>query len=992
MPTLGPLTTQLESELSSQLRNHSLVIWLDKDSHYTDYVNQLAERRSQGDFFAPVVAFRGSYLEMMLALEPYGNEVTPDILLIHMPGHTEDSIRKTPLLELYRAGYRYRKALDTLVREAAAGKVGPSEVDNYLNRETVGLSDAEQWLASAVAQTATPSDDTSGPALLDFEDLTYILDELLAPKPSFKQKFETPSALPLLADYLYRYTGINAEFLSFYLSRSIPQAAQKAVAYSFTELSEAFCAWLMCVEYAHDLRREPVMVALQKLKSLSKPLLVECDRLIQHLRDRHPASYITIADATENRLSEEFAPLRPEDLGKIDTFRLEETTVFTAGALDSLRSHRWQQALAWAKSRLDARQKGRSFWLQRSPERRLEWTLIQSMAQLGTTIEQVGAPISSAQTLRAALDAYTQAGYQVDLAHRQLEQTRSQLLESTLPHFNELQTCGDDLRQRYRNWANLWASAFARLCETDSFLPEANLQQRMLYDQVVHPLAKSAASGEAKVAYFLVDALRYEMATALSEALEADATASTTVRLSARYAELPTLTSVGMNVLAPVQKGGRLTLAGAKEFDGFRAGEYSVRSFENRVRAMGDRSATTAKNQPKLTTLIEVCEKRAKSLKASLQKTNFVVVRSQEIDKAGESDIGITTFERWLQQLKAAYNRLKGLGFNEFVFTADHGFLLQDDVAVEGISWGKAPKRRHVLLNHARKESEIVSVSLSALGYDGQSGHLHFSTTTNPFTSGKTATFIHGGNSLQERVIPVLTVSHRQPNPLSLVKYSIEAEALVAIAGYSRLRVQVKPAPTAQGVLSFTGAKAINLSLRVPDRRDIDITIAEAPGAALKNQQVQVNVEQDWAEVLFNLVSLQDERVKVEVYQSDGAEDVTPALVDTYFDVAGTKIVAAEEGQRATGQSAITSAAAPETASELATDWQTSLEDDSIRRVFVHIQRHNIITEAELNTLLGSPRKVRRFAADFENYLQKVPFLVRVESTSSGKRYVKVAM
>lgn len=988
MLTLGPLTTQLESELSSQLRNHSLVIWLDKDGHYTDYVNQLAERRSQGDFFAPVVAFRGSYLEMMLALEPYGNQVTPDILLIHMPGHTEDTIRKTPLLELYRAGYRYRKALDTLVRETAAGKVGPREVDNYLSRETIGLSDAEQWLASAVAQTATQSDDTSGPALLDFEDLTYILDELLAPKPSFRQKFETPSALPLLADYLYRYTGIDTDFLSFYLNRSITQAAdQNAAAYSFTELSEAFCAWLMCVEYTHDLRREPVMLALQKLKNLSKPLLVECDRLIQHLRDRHPASYITIADATENRLSEEFAILRPEDLGKIDTFRLEETTVFTAGALDSLRSHRWQQALTWAKSRLDDRQKGRSFWLQRSPERRLEWTLIQSMAQLGTTIEQVGAPISTAQTLRAALDAYTEAGYKVDLAHRQLEQTRSQLLESTLPHFNELQTCGDDLRQRYRDWANLWASAFARLCETDSFLPEANLQQRMLYDQVVHPLVKSAASGEAKIAYFLVDALRYEMAAALSEALEADATASTTVRLSARYAELPTLTSVGMNVLAPMQKGGRLTLAGVKEFDGFRAGEYSVRTFENRVRAMGDRSATTAKNQPKLITLVDVCEKPAKSLKASLQKTNFVVVRSQEIDKAGESDIGITTFERWLQQLKAAYNRLKSLGFNEFVFTADHGFLLQDDIAVEGISWGKAPKRRHVLLNHARKESEIVSVSLGALGYDGQSGHLHFSTTTNPFTSGKTATFIHGGNSLQERVIPVLTVSHRQPNPLSLVKYSIEAEALVAIAGYSRLRVQVKPAPTAQGILSFTGAKTINLSLRIPNRRDIDITIAEAPGAALINQQVQVTVEQDdWAEVLFNLVSLQDERVKVEVYQSDGAEDVTPTLVDAYFDVAGTKI-AAEDSQRTVGKSAIAS----ETASEPTTDWQTSLEDDSIRRAFVHIQRHNAITEAELNTLLGSPRKVRRFAADFENHLQKVPFLVRVESTPSGKRYVKVA-
>ena len=39
--------------------------------------------------------------------------------------------------------------------------------------------------------------------------------------------------------------------------------------------------------------------------------------------------------------------------------------------------------------------------------------------------------------------------------------------------------------------------------------------------------------------------------------------------------------------------------------------------------------------------------------------------------------------------------------------------------------------------------------------------------------------------------------------------------------------------------------------------------------------------------------------------------------------------------------------------------------------------------------MLGSPREVRRFARDFEGYMQQVPFAVRIESTSSGKRYVR---
>ena len=39
--------------------------------------------------------------------------------------------------------------------------------------------------------------------------------------------------------------------------------------------------------------------------------------------------------------------------------------------------------------------------------------------------------------------------------------------------------------------------------------------------------------------------------------------------------------------------------------------------------------------------------------------------------------------------------------------------------------------------------------------------------------------------------------------------------------------------------------------------------------------------------------------------------------------------------------------------------------------------------------MLGNPRQARRFARDLETYLSQVPFAVRVESTGSGKRYVK---
>ena len=71
------------------------------------------------------------------------------------------------------------------------------------------------------------------------------------------------------------------------------------------------------------------------------------------------------------------------------------------------------------------------------------------------------------------------------------------------------------------------------------------------------------------------------------------------------------------------------------------------------------------------------------------------------------------------------------------------------------------------------------------------------------------------------------------------------------------------------------------------------------------------------------------------------------------------------------------------------TSWQDSFEDTGVRNVFIHLEKHGSITEEELNHFLGSSRQVRRFAIAFDEYLTKVPFEIRTETTSTGKRYVK---
>jgi hypothetical protein len=144
------------------------------------------------------------------------------------------------------------------------------------------------------------------------------------------------------------------------------------------------------------------------------------------------------------------------------------------------------------------------------------------------------------------------------------------------------------------------------------------------------------------------------------------------------------------------------------------------------------------------------------------------------------------------------------MGVNEFVFTADHGFLLQDQTTQEKPYGTKRdPSRRYVLSAESRSEAGIVTVSLSALKYQGQEGYLLFHKNTAIFATGNAgATFVHGGNSLQERVIPVLMVSHRYQSNLAMTQYQIEAEVLPELLSFSRIRLRLKPAPVDQGVLS----------------------------------------------------------------------------------------------------------------------------------------------------------------------------------------------
>lgn len=941
-PTASALSAHLEREIDLLVREKALIVWLDAEGTYSGFIDELAK---SWRFSAPIIAFRGSWLQLLTDLDSHEDGAHPEALVLHLPGFNRDTVRATPALELYRAGHRYERALPTLIKEAADGLATPEQVDSLLAEPGLTFERAESWLRALSGGIGSDIE-----RWLESVTLEWLLEALV------RRPREIPATTPddfrAIIDHLARHTGLRNEFVRLVIGPERPT--------TIADVADICAAWLLAVEYVNDLGQPPRMPDLAPLRALPEAVRRRCVGLVRDFRERLPDEYERHADRTEVLLAPDLDHASPAWLGKIDTFRREDAILLDA-AVAALAAGDWRTAHGWASHRAAA-----SFWLGRDVPRRLAWALVLHGGDLGCRLEAAEMPLARVTDVRGAVERYTDGLHLVDRAHRCFEQLRLKTLSAQLPHFTGLLQAADLLRVRYRAWADRLAKAFNAICGASSFLPPSDLQQRTLYDQVVHPLLGNNKT-DRRVAVFVVDALRFEMAASLAESLAGD---GVQVRLAGRLAELPSITSVGMNALAPVAStDGRLSLA-AGGFNGFRCGEFTVRDPETRARAMYDRSFDRKRTWKPLS-LADVCAKTPDDLKASLQGRPLVVVHSKEIDDAGEANVGVASFETWLSQLETGWRHLKAADITDMVITADHGFLLQDQTT-RVIPYGlrKAAERRHVHRPQIERHDGLHTVSFSSLGYDGGEGCLLFADDTGVFESaGGGGSFVHGGNSLQERVIPVLTVSVARKSVTLRGQWKIDAVAESDILGHSRVRVAVSARGESEQ-LDFIHRPTVNLALRA-DIEGVRVNIREAHGGGqLQNQTLVVPADGQHTEVLFALEGPAEGRARLEIFHADNVHDVTPCRLDAFFTV---------RRALAQGDGAVTQE----------TSWLEALPVE-VRSVFEHLHAHGSLTEEELIGKLGTPRMARRFAADFDVHLARVPFDVRVEAVASGKRYVRI--
>jgi hypothetical protein len=446
-----------------------------------------------------------------------------------------------------------------------------------------------------------------------------------------------------------------------------------------------------------------------------------------------------MADRVEDELGLRNTTINGAALGSIDTFRFEERAML-AHCGELIATHKFDEALRIVMER------EHSFWLDRDVGRKAQWEVCRRMAELGRVTMSVRAAMSeTVGDLNAWIGAYTASDgwYRVDQAQRRLEAWVANLDDE--PEERPLGV----VRRAYGDTCHAMAEGFTKALVRASWAAAGPMHQTGIYSDVV-------AARPKPVAYFLVDAMRFEMGVELSERLPKTAE----VGLRHAIGALPSITPIGMAALQP----GASSSFSVDE-QGGRIGGCINDAF---LPDLASRKKFAAARVPNLVDLAldELLSLPPSKLARKIEGAQVIVVRSQEIDQAGEAGFTFQArqvMDTVIDNLARAIRKLAGAGVEHSVVSADHGHLFfasdRDESMRTDAPGGDqvALHRRCWIGRGGATPPGCVRVSASALGYASDLEFV-FPAGSGVFRAAGELAFHHGGASLQELIVPVLTV------------------------------------------------------------------------------------------------------------------------------------------------------------------------------------------------------------------------------------------
>lgn len=739
---MGLVSEHLIKMIAEQVDRHGTVVWFDPGSEYSQVARSL--KITEGQVF--LYDERKGFIALRRELEPLWVAETPPRLVIYVPMDLEDThnalIEYTVAGVIMRPGQQpperntrlsvvARRALEGLcpkvvvdqyVTDAEAGKLNLSELDDLAENCAEGLTGA----LSLIFDNGNPE-----------EIALYFLADT-----GFDHGIEEKDALGNLAELFTNTFG-----MSFAKDKDdLPSLRAQLTRFILgTELRETLGG-----ELPERLEVLP--------KPQGKPARESALRIPQLWRQRNDlvGSYVDAASVVEAEFGLGGIPWTVEAIQDCPTFARLEIQL-QALLEDRLRE---TSELAWVEL---ARQRINGFWSKQNPGIKLRWEIIAKAGEVLLLSDQLEKTLKAHKSGPGGLTE----GYSTGDAPWCSLDTTFRHLDRDFHYFDLEKGVHDSLirlvaaaRQRYIQVIDQLTSQFIQAYEAACFEASGITQQVEVFHDFVAP-----AMQEGPTAYFLVDALRFEMARELQQQYLED---WNTV-LTPAIATPPTITEVGMAALMPgAESGLAISSAGAGKLSGV-VSDITLRNREERVKYLH----SSLSNTLEVIKLDQIAPLKSTKLRKSLSKAELIVVTaSDEIDGFWETspEMARRMQDYVFSQLRRGLRTLFGLGVRRVVITADHGYLAGDKLipgeAIDPPGGHTADLHRRVWVGKGGANiPNCLRRPLSAFGVGGDFELVTPRGLACFKVPGGSMEYFHGGLSLQELVIPVLVVSPGKEQP-----------------------------------------------------------------------------------------------------------------------------------------------------------------------------------------------------------------------------------
>ena len=718
----------LTGQLDRMLRERRVVVFYDPREEFTPFFDApdvvgtgLGDlpRICVGDTLTHLTSFDGSFFVLKASIEPVVVADKPEQLLVYVPGVERDRDGSV-LMELECAGHCYEPQLRRLARNLLRRQHTDGDIDEMLKPESLTYQDVERFLGQEGSSKGSLLKLVlgSGPS-------ESLITKWLA-SDQYDADIEAKLAQPELCRLIHSRLGLA-------LDEAAPLAKARHQTMRFVLVNE--------------FRGDLLGTAPDCVGVVPEPRTTEERQRIgavaEELRKKHGDVYIELADAVEAELSLAQANLDPANLGAIDTFRFEERRLLDHAA-SLIAAGRHSEALEVVSGR------GNSFWVDHPSffGRLAQWEACRLMAELGAMVDHIRPMVQTASGPASKwIEAYTapDGWYRVDRAQRALEHWVAKMEDE--PE-EPLERALGVVRRDHEALLKEMSKGFTQTLVASSWAAPGTLHQTRIYPEVVEPRG-------GRVAYFFVDAMRYEMGADLVEQLEG----AEELSLQPAVGVLPSITPLGMGALLP----------GA-------SASYSVVEHKGRLATkIGDHLLPDQGKRMKYLRALRpdsvdidlggLLQKSSKSIGKKLGSAKLVVVRSQSIDGLGEMDGGLLArqiMDTVVGNLARAVRKLSKLGIESFVVTSDHGHQFSvrkdEDMMMDKPGGDTVDQHRRCWAGHgAQTPTAAVRVSGAQLGYQTDLDFI-FPRGLAVFRAGGDLAFHHGGCSLQEIVVPVVTL------------------------------------------------------------------------------------------------------------------------------------------------------------------------------------------------------------------------------------------